>query len=49
MLPSSRVPRVCPRGMVMDEIDTCIIAKPMLDIIYNDLFKCCITVIKRRI
>ena len=24
LLPSSRVPGVCPRGMVMDEIDTCI-------------------------
>ena len=25
LLPSGRVPGVCPRGMVMDEIDTCII------------------------
>ena len=24
LLPSSRVPGVCPGGMVMDEIDTCI-------------------------
>ena len=24
MFPSSRVPGVCPGGMVMDEIDTCI-------------------------
>ena len=26
VLPSSRVPGVCSRGMVMDEIDTCIIS-----------------------
>ena len=26
LLPSSRVPGVCPGGMVMDETDTCIIS-----------------------
>ena len=26
LLPSSRVPGVCPGGMVLDEIDTCMMA-----------------------
>ena len=30
LLPSSRVPGVCPGGMVMDEIDTCIELKMII-------------------
>ena len=29
LLPSSRVPGVCPGGMVLDEIDTCISLTPI--------------------